>query len=1054
MADAVVSPLLKVLSNRLDSLAEALGYDVIFKKMRDALGSLGALASQVEEQPLGNNQSIHLWLMELKEVAYNADDLVDDWELLAMKKATTTTKVANCFSLMSDVYSYRIKHRMKDLQARFDEILKGGTALHLLATVSQTTERIPGLNVNVQTSSYISEISALYGRDVDKEKIQDMVLWDSDHEHQQQQVRVIALVGMGGIGKTALAQVMYNEEKVQMSFDLRIWVTVGEDFDLMRIAEAILYVSTHSSQKFSNMDALETAVTMELRGKRFLCVLDDVWCENLHEWEILRRWFSAGNSGSSVMLTTRNASVANFMTDGAGLYYLRALPDTDCWDFFKSLAFGSVDKNVDLEKIGMEIVRKCGGLPLAVKTLGSLLSYKKQVHEWLSILDNDARDSLERCVLPVLKLSYDHLPAHLKQCFAYCSVFPKDYAINKEELIRLWIAEGFVESSTIRKELEDVADDFFVELLQRFFFQDTMVDENGYIVECRMHNLVHDLALHVAGIECSILEDENSLHVSEHIRRISLVHESGISPKMIHVAKKLRSLFSFSGKFKILPIAFLNFRRLRVLNLSARGIRELPVAIGTLKHLRYLDLSHTYIRSIPESIANLKNLQTLELSECYNLLELPKAIRELTNLRHLVIRSCSLTHMPSGIGKLRFLQNVSAFILGKKADCAELTELGGLNLRGRLDIKNLENVSNLAQAQEAKLFQKLRLRSLGLSWGRNAHLVDAELSAEVLERLMPSPVLEVLDLSGYNGSIFPTWMESCPLINLVKVSLINCSCLQLPPLGLLPLLRDLFIKGMSAVYIIGYEFYGNANTNDVAFPALTQLELYDMPNLLEWKGFEIAGKPVSFPCLDTLTVKGCNKLTGLPSIPHLKNLALWQSNELLLDSLVHLMSLSTLAINEMPQLKSFPRDLENLNHITQLTMYDCDNLESLFEGMGGFTSLEHLSILYCKKLESLPMELRYLASLKKFDIVGCEKLAYVPEIMQHLCLLEELVIESCPVLHSLPYIPVSLKKLVIRRCPQLEKRLEKEKGDDWDNIKLVPYVQIESGEFIAEEDIF
>ncbi|CAB4319444.1 unnamed protein product [Prunus armeniaca] len=241
---------------------------------------------------------------------------------------------------------------------------------------------------------------------------------------------------------------------------------------------------------------------------------------------------------------------------------------------------------------------------------------------------------------------------------------------------------------------------------------------------------------------------------------------------------------------------------------------------------------------------------------------------------------------------------------------------------------------------------------------------------------------------------------------------------------------------MSAVHIIGYEFYGNANTNDVAFPALTQLELYDMPNLLEWK------------------VKGCNKLTGLPSIPHLKNLALWQSNEMLLDSLVHLMSLSTLAINEMPQLKSFPRNLENLSRITQLTMYDCDNLESLFEGMGGFTSLEHLSILYCKKLESLPMELRYLASLKKFDIVGCEKLAYVPDIIQHLCLLEELVIERCPALHSLPYIPVSLKKLVIRRCPQLQKRLEKEKGDDWDNTKHVPYVEIESGEFITEEDIF
>ncbi|XP_034197961.1 putative disease resistance protein RGA3 isoform X2 [Prunus dulcis] len=976
--------------------------------MKDTLEELRSVVLEVEEQSL-KNQSTKFWLMQIKDIAYDADGLVDDWELLRMK---SRKKVCNCLPL----YWHRSAAKMTGLLSRFEEV---GSKYHLF-DASKSVEKSPSFNVNAQSSSFVSDES-VYGRYEDKEKILVM-LFGSYH----QDLNVIPVVGMGGIGKTTLAQLVYNDDRVKAHFNLTIWVTVGVEFDLVRIAEAILCDSTGRSQKLSNMDALETAVRDVLRGSRFLCVLDDVWSQNHSQWEILRGWFSAGASGSAVILTTRNISIASFMTRGS-IYCLEPLSEEVCWSIFGSLAFGYMTPKAELEEIGKQIVRRCGGLPLAIKTLGGLMRYKTQVHEWLSIMNNDIWDNSD--ILAVLKLSYDHLPAHLKQCFAYCSVFPKDYAFNREKLIRLWIAEGFVES-TFGEELEDVADEYFVELLHRSFFQDRMTDPNGITVEYQMHDLMHDLAQCVVGVESAIVEEKDSLHVSEKVRRISLVHESGSSkiPERVYGAKKLRTLFSFSGKFERIPLPFLNLRYLRVLGLSQRGIHELPDTIGTLNHLRYLDLSHTYIKSIPESIGKLKYLQTLELSECYNLVALPKAICLLTNLRHLDIRSCSLIHMPSGIGKLSFLQNLPAFILGKQANCAELIELRGLNLRGRLDIKNLENVINSAHAREAGLLQKLRLRSLGLSWGRNAHLAAAALSFEVLEGLVPPRGLEVLDITGYNGKVFPSWIASC-LSNVVKVSLINCSCQQLPPLGMLPFLRDLFIKGMPAVCSISYDFYKNCN--DIAFPALRQLELYDMPNLLEWKLDE---KVESFPCLDTLTVKGCSKLTGLPSIPHLSNLALWHSDELLLASLAHLTSLSTLALNGLRDPKVFPWDMGSLNYIKQLTMYDCDNLESLFEDMRGFSSLQQLSILYCHKLESLPVGLRYLDSLKRLDIVGCEQLADILDIMHCLSSLEELIIEGCPMLRSFLYTdkPIRLQKLVIKGCPQLK---------------------INSGDFITEEDI-
>ncbi|KAJ0035729.1 hypothetical protein Pint_26080 [Pistacia integerrima] len=239
----------------------------------------------------------------------------------------------------------------------------------------------------------------------------------------------------------------------------------------------------------------------------------------------------------------------------------------------------------------------------------------------------------------------------------------------------------------------------------------------------------------------------------------------------------------------------------------------------------------------------------------------------------------------SGIGKLKLLRKLPAFILGKRRDSANLQELNFLNLEGRLDIKNLENVRDEIDGYEAKLHEKVHIHSLGLSWSRDAITRDDISTTHVIHSLRPPQDLKVLDLKGYRGAMIPSWLNS-GLTNLVKVSITDCSFEKLPPLGQIPTLKDLCIKGLSAVQIIGHDFYGKGTVR--GFPSLRQLELYDMPNLWEWEclTMEKMGGEITiqapFPSLEKLIIEGCNMLIALPFTQHLKNLALCNSNEMLL----------------------------------------------------------------------------------------------------------------------------------------------------------------------------
>ncbi|XP_039160131.1 putative disease resistance RPP13-like protein 1 [Eucalyptus grandis] len=506
-------------------------------------------------------------------------------------------------------------------------------------------------------------------------------------------------------------------------------------------------------------------------------------------------------------------------------------------------AFGvrNSNRHPRFEELGLQIVEKCKGLPLAVKTVAGLLRTKVNPCDWEDVLNNKIWNLSEgrNDILPALKLSYLHLPSHLRRCFAYCAIFPKDYEIKHDELIHWWSAEGLLEGKG-GKNCWNLGLNYFNELESRSLFQKSSSDGSRFL----MHDLVNDLAKLVAGAthyglgKFEFEGDQNNA---------SLVHHASFIPsryivlerfKIYHQMKRLRSFISLEKHSHRWDRSFLSqkvicdllskLKYLRVLSLSHYNISEAPDFIGDLRHLRHLNLSYTNVARLPKSIVGLYNIETLMLRGCESLIELPEDMEKLINIRFLDITDTpKLRAMPLYIANLVGLEMLSKFIVGTETEL-RLKELKNLkNLREELCIFDLHKVQDAGDAKDVDLLAKEGICRLTLRWSEDfENSQNEELEAKILDFLRPHQNIENLVISYYGGIEFTSWLGNPSHVHIVHLHLHKCRRAKaLSSLGQLSLLKELHIEGLDAIRRIGFEFYGPKSP----FPSLTTLEFRNMP---------------------------------------------------------------------------------------------------------------------------------------------------------------------------------------------------------------------------------
>ncbi|KAB8116107.1 hypothetical protein EE612_057072, partial [Oryza sativa] len=524
------------------------------------------------------------------------------------------------------------------------------------------------------------------------------------------------------------------------------------------------------------------------------------------------------------------------------------------WELlWKSMNIQDEKEVQNLRDIGIEIVQKCGGLPLAIKVTARVLASKdKTENEWKRILAKNvwSMAKLPKEISGALYLSYDDLPLHLKQCFLYCIVFPEDWTIYRDELIMMWVAEGFVE---VHKDqlLEDTAEEYYYELISRNLLQpvDTYFDQS----RCKMHDLLRQLACYLSREECHIgdlkpLVDNTICK----LRRMLVVGEKDtvVIPFTGKEEIKLRTFTTDHQLQGVDNTFFMRLTHLRVLDLSDSLVQTIPDYIGNLIHLRLFDLDGTNISCLPESIGSLQNLLILNLKRCKYLHFLPLATTQLYNLRRLGLADTPINQVPKGIGRLKFLNDLEGFPIGggsdntKMQDGWNLEELAHLSQLRCLDMIKLERATPRSSTDPFLLTEKKHLKVLNLHCTEQTDEAYSEENArnieKIFEKLTPPHNLEDLFVGNFFGSRFPTWLGTNHLPSVKYVVLIDCkSCVHLPPIGQLPNLKYLKINGASAITKIGPEFVGCwegnlRSTEAVAFPKLEALVIEDMPNWEEW----------------------------------------------------------------------------------------------------------------------------------------------------------------------------------------------------------------------------
>ncbi|KAF8697186.1 hypothetical protein HU200_036187 [Digitaria exilis] len=697
------------MARRAEEDADA-GAEELRRLGRTMLRIRAALEDAADSSRARASAAARLRLRELRCVAYDAEDLVGECGYEAARRgAVALDAVRRAGSAggrlkrvrreviddyFNDVNMVAVVHDLaaiaRKVRARFDEIIKEYEDLCMTDNDGEQQTDLYTLRLQRQTSSIVHEPS-IHGREVDKSNIMQMLL------SEVRPMAALAIVGMGGIGKTTLAQLVFNDLRVRHYFDRLVWICVSEQFDVKIITRNIISSLQKKKCDVLELNDLQEALIKQIEGKKLLLILDDVWNEQRAPWDSLCAPMMTTEL-CRIIVTTRSKTVAR-LVQTMPLYSLNCLPSAASWSLFEQITFEGQDpaSYADFIQIGEGIVKKCKGLPLAIKTLGSMLRYEASEERWKDILESDLwdLDQQQNNIFPALELSYRHMAVYLKRCFMALSLFPKDYHFSQDKSICLWKSLGLLHNDNVQD--KDRAGRFYLsDLLKQSIIQ---CNEYGYT----MHDLTHDLACCVAGEEFLRLENDITDRIAQDVRNISifLPWTSAISKlEYFRGSSSLSSIILSSkdgvgGPIEIPEELFLHSKHLHTIFLDGISLAtpSLPDSVGNLKHLRHLVLRDIGGLRLPISICQLYNLRTLDVTTSGNLK--PACI-------------------PNGIGHLIKLHTLPVVTIKRGSWHCNLRQLKDLQiLSGKLCIKGLDNVASVDEVEQANLCIK-HLQALSL----------------------------------------------------------------------------------------------------------------------------------------------------------------------------------------------------------------------------------------------------------------------------------------------------------------------------------------------------
>lgn len=929
MGEAIVSTLSEKLTSMLAhkifqevSLVTNFREDV--ESICDELDSIKILLNGV--MVMTNSHSTTNWLHKVQDFLYRAVDIVEECE-------------ARKFS--NPLFRYRMGRRIKTLKTCISKIHSSAKYLKYLKSVFDVNAHVHALNANSEdkrkkSSADLIEIS-IVGMEA---KIKDITGWIL-----QPGFTVIAVVGIGGLGKTLVVQKVLDNPSVQQRFDHVVWLAVSQKYIerelLLEMGKRIKLPISEEDLSFLEVESLKGIIKKHLENKRCLLVLDDVWAEDCLKDIVLQMKSGRNNK---IVVTTRNKQVGismeahdccemEYLSDEKSLqlFYIHAFPDCQLQNHPPSEEIQLLSKRIvqqcgalplaiktilklsyqalpfylksffqycsvfpentemrafpdlqihppseEMKHVSECIVQKCGGLPLAIKTIAASLARVERIPNlWESTLQRlNQAEALTSTVMPSLSLSYHSLPYHLKSCFMYCSVFPKNTAMRSQYLVYSWIAEGFV-STQIAAEAYDIGLSYIQELADRCLIEVSKVGGDGRIKYCKIHALLHELALSEsrAGTKCLLKpgEDLENFPADEclGVRRISLVKNNIKEIKDAIQCPDLRTLLLWNNinLESISSSFFKKVRYLAVLDLSQTSMKSLPRSIGKLKHLKFLNLSRTNIVKLPSSLSGLWRLQFLDVSCCKHLRRLHSGIGKHKSMLHLNVKRCKeLKSLPTGIAKLSSLQTLKGAVFRTEKQLADLKELNLLqHLSLAIDAPSSSQTTEAYSSSQGNLkledgiFKGMtKLRTVSLRSKSSCRLdlpKDMELIAQHLQHVRL-----------HNCSV-PKWIFPLENLMVLVISAGNIDGEQYKGLEKIPNLKKLRLAGNKDCEEFPEEF-GNAT----AFPNLKKLVIEDFNRLKQFP--DLQGNAMLN--LQYLRIKKCNHaiklLQGFDKLKHLNEI--------------------------------------------------------------------------------------------------------------------------------------------------------------------------------------